>query len=623
MAELTLPLIEDLKASNKDNRERLQKSMRAGLLNVVKSVDRLHSSFTQLANAQIRGMRQQMEADSDQHADTLAASKDDKHGLLDYVQSFLQFQMTRNTDELEGKTDQLRDAERENNALVKDFIGVQKVFVQAQAAQSGMFRTMGETFLSMSRKLSDIRAAVTNQVEFFVNGEEGRLRKQAEDLVRAIQAGEGSTSGNINALREIEERLQSFDRYAESIAETHRKYAEGDYAGDDPRYMDLQSSYGDVVSSLAGLQNSVDTNTAAVEDNSNVESRNTRATQENTNTEKKTTKDFVKAWTSKDGPLTKMNESLKGIGRYFKEKREQFDSGKGVGGGLLEMLGVNTGGRGLASMAATGGVKLTAKLLLWAAGFMAANPPVAAALVALAGVYALNEYMEGKSQEDISKTAADPGARAGQIAQDEYSNPFYSETLGKSNMKQELLAAELQKANSELGAKDALMQAREMMQGYEPGTISYDEFGDSMAQAISGKSKEMVDRIDKQVELAYAQAQLKALEAKLNKDGQLTGEDAGKMEQLDTLIQRLSAPKPAPDVTPIKRGDGANLNSKSAELGSKPTVVPVPVPAAGGGGNTTVQNNSQTNITQTPVDVNFRRHVDPDPFTTNKWSTAF
>lgn len=46
MADLpVVNAIEELQASNKDQRERLQKSLRAGLLNVVKSVDRLHDAF--------------------------------------------------------------------------------------------------------------------------------------------------------------------------------------------------------------------------------------------------------------------------------------------------------------------------------------------------------------------------------------------------------------------------------------------------------------------------------------------------------------------------------------------------------------------------------------------------
>jgi hypothetical protein len=46
--DISLPIVNaiaELNASNKDNRERLQKSLRAGLLNVVKSVDRLNASF--------------------------------------------------------------------------------------------------------------------------------------------------------------------------------------------------------------------------------------------------------------------------------------------------------------------------------------------------------------------------------------------------------------------------------------------------------------------------------------------------------------------------------------------------------------------------------------------------
>ena len=59
MAE-TLPEVnEEIKESIKDNRERLQKSMRAGLLNVRKSVDSLHSTFKLVYGIQDEMLEQQ------------------------------------------------------------------------------------------------------------------------------------------------------------------------------------------------------------------------------------------------------------------------------------------------------------------------------------------------------------------------------------------------------------------------------------------------------------------------------------------------------------------------------------------------------------------------------------
>jgi hypothetical protein len=58
MADLpVVNAIDELKESNKDQRERLQKSLRGGLLNVVKSVDRLHDAFQMGLNLQ----REQMD----------------------------------------------------------------------------------------------------------------------------------------------------------------------------------------------------------------------------------------------------------------------------------------------------------------------------------------------------------------------------------------------------------------------------------------------------------------------------------------------------------------------------------------------------------------------------------
>ena len=68
--KLNLPIvnaIEDLKASNKDNRERLQKSMRDGLLAVRKSVDGLNTNFVkafELAKIQAAFDREQAREDS-------------------------------------------------------------------------------------------------------------------------------------------------------------------------------------------------------------------------------------------------------------------------------------------------------------------------------------------------------------------------------------------------------------------------------------------------------------------------------------------------------------------------------------------------------------------------------
>jgi len=58
-ADLNLPIVNALAeqtASNKDNRERLQKSLRAGLLNVTKSVDRLHDAFSKQLDLQREAM---------------------------------------------------------------------------------------------------------------------------------------------------------------------------------------------------------------------------------------------------------------------------------------------------------------------------------------------------------------------------------------------------------------------------------------------------------------------------------------------------------------------------------------------------------------------------------------
>ena len=61
MADLpVVNAIDELKESNKDQRERLQKSLRGGLLNVVKSVDRLHDAFQMGLNLQ----REQMDINS-------------------------------------------------------------------------------------------------------------------------------------------------------------------------------------------------------------------------------------------------------------------------------------------------------------------------------------------------------------------------------------------------------------------------------------------------------------------------------------------------------------------------------------------------------------------------------
>lgn len=66
--------IEELQASNTDNRQRLQKSLRAGLLNVVKSVQSLESTMANIARAQME--QQQLASFAQLEAAREAARKD-------------------------------------------------------------------------------------------------------------------------------------------------------------------------------------------------------------------------------------------------------------------------------------------------------------------------------------------------------------------------------------------------------------------------------------------------------------------------------------------------------------------------------------------------------------------
>ena len=113
MAE-TLPIvnaIDNLKESNKDQRERLQKSMRAGLLNVVKSIERLGSNLSRLspARSQIAMPQQELLSPSQEGA------SNEPH-FFDKLSTWFEFQTSQGA----KKIAELENRNREQGKTILD-----------------------------------------------------------------------------------------------------------------------------------------------------------------------------------------------------------------------------------------------------------------------------------------------------------------------------------------------------------------------------------------------------------------------------------------------------------------------------------------------------------------------
>ena len=142
-AEANLPIVNavnELKDSNKDQRERLQKSMRAGLLNIRKSVDALSLSFERSLIDQNTSQKRMHETTMQFQEDSLEQGKHSGHlfaakmtavgaGLVAFFEKKLLGEFKNVTKAVkEGKVIQLRSeeegADKSNNRLLEEILEV-------------------------------------------------------------------------------------------------------------------------------------------------------------------------------------------------------------------------------------------------------------------------------------------------------------------------------------------------------------------------------------------------------------------------------------------------------------------------------------------------------------------
>ena len=143
-------------------------------------------------------------------------------------------------------------------------------------------------------------------------------------------------------------------------------------------------------------------------------------------------------------------EQFKNLNKTFKEMKENAEFAEdngGMGGTLARMLGIGKGiGRGV-----VGAGKLTWRMLAWAAPYVA-NPVVAAALLAAAGLMWYNEYNESENQKAMDNAKKNLPADASAALKDKQTSVTgiggdIGMAMDRNEMVSNMLAKEIQDAN--------------------------------------------------------------------------------------------------------------------------------------------------------------------------------
>jgi len=428
MAEIdTLPIvnaIQNLKESNSENRQRLQKSLRAGLLNVVKSVDRINSSIISTMSArkdpfeQGQDFAQQMERSN---TTTLAE-------FAQIAQAFLQF------------------GTRENTALQAKLSGQveeqTEVMAIAQQGQTQLFATMGKMLGQMNAKLADIAAHGLRQVQFLKLQLQERMNPAlVTDQIRSELARDMGIS-----IEKTLSRQKAREGYSEQLI------------------MELEAVVRRVNQAL-GLQTAAtlkmeDGYEDAAEDISTTVSTNTQETAKNTKAINNNTKSEARqeSWLVKLHKIIKKDliDNLKDMTKNFKSG--MFGgalAGAGIGGALFGPMGVAGG-----ALIGSGVGGLFSMIASRAAMAVLLNPYVlAAATAATAGYFGLEEFKKQQEQR-MQDFPEETSWQAGTNVAGDWTAESLGWLLGKPNdYLNELLFG--QKTNTEAAIENATRAAFE------------------------------------------------------------------------------------------------------------------------------------------------------------------
>lgn len=586
--------IDELKGTTSASNSKLLGSISSGLSSAVNSIRRMETTLSTLASAQLRSTQEQMQLDALQHQESINSTTGKQKGsLADWLQTFISFQ------------------NKQANDRTRDLVDKQD---KAQMGMMRMFKVMGETLGAMNRKLSDIAASTMHTLDYF-------LRQERNSLALAKHTGRmgGSKDGRSMGLPKspydqskefvgpkelgdylkytgavsIQETQNAIARMARSVGLTLKRQDGPSVSPSDPRIVELRSAFNDTLRTLGmqmeDLGDSVQTETKSREKTEKGEREN-RFYWKGIYKRQQT---LIDKFEQGNQNTSKFYEKITG---WLKKKKNEWDESAGPLSGLLNLFGIGPGaGKGVLPWAAGGAVKLSWRMLVWAATALAGIPGmqvIAASALAAAGVMWL------ASQNTISK---DPGERKKQL-EDEIKTDLKDATEGAFNwlpgaVSQNLDAAtrELMEkrlvesgmspgdANRFIGAKggDTDYGPAHEFAGVEGSGYEYDPESEGVKKYV-----QMYEEARKDIERRYVEDQLNII----RKNTSLTEQQRrawieNLQKEYQHAFEQLKAD--APDVSTTKSQDGKPINERSSS-------------AAAGGGLTMINGggNNSGNFTQ-------------------------
>ena len=391
----TLPIvnaIQNLKSSNTDDRERLQKSLRAGLLNVVKSVDRLNASIiSSLSSVQptnpfegnING------APVDNSAERTSATLAE---FSQIAQAYLQFGTRENT----GQQARFSEMVEEQT----------EVMARSSMGQTKLFGIMGEMLGQMNAKLADIAAHGLRQLQYqklmLDNFPDSSLQTQVSAIAQQMKSTIEKTLIRQNENVGYSETL---------LSNLHQAVAE------------VNETLGVAAQNTQGL---TQVQQEATEVEVKAEKENTQAIEENTKVTKKAiqSENMFMGWFGKLHGVIKKDliENLKDMKKLF---RGGVMPGSLIGGGIGALFGGPVGA-GVGALLGGGVGGVFSMIASRAAMGVLMNPYVLAAVTtATAGYFGLEQFKRDLKE----RMEANPG-ETGLVAGTQVVGDYASKATG-------------------------------------------------------------------------------------------------------------------------------------------------------------------------------------------------
>lgn len=549
MADIALPIVnavDELRQSNKAASEALRTTLNRGLFEVVKSVNRLSGIRT--ASSANRAEAKIIEQPAQQEAN-----------IYDKIQALTGFLTQRSAKDIATMETKQRETEQKllvsQSELTKKYSTLQGKFTETYArtgiAQAEIYQKMLIVFSDMKMMLENIASITASESERQMNAQLRSVMLQ-EQLLAVWRNGPASLEDQAKREMFRISQGQSADEIRLRSLNMGSQLGLGDPALEG-MIVDLKNFQKQIGDSMRKVENNTQETADGIED----------IKDDNENEERKRLREHS-IWVGKFGlfgdTFKKMQESLTGIRKDAKERH--LSEGEGfLGGALSKLFGIVPGGAKVGMMAG----RLTWRMLAWAAPYVA-NPVVAAALIAAAGLMWYNEYSKEQNQAQINKTAADPTTRGQQSVADEATGGALN-WQGKDihDFKKELLAKELQAQDPTIDANEAMRQAEMLYQsrGMSSENIDPEAYGMGVRE-LSGKEEAMLAQIDKKVELALARGEMQFIEQVMQKTGVLTAAQDARLIELESTVKRLTTVPTPSSVESTKPRVGAEVNGRSA-----------------------------------------------------------